>query len=93
MRAITESEARAYLHRFAPPPNDYVEQSLRRFIETLKIMPAGEGELLELGCDNYFSLLLREYTQYEIYCHNLPEGASKYQHKADSHSQGATDYK
>ncbi len=41
-------------------------------------MPAGEGELLELGCDNYFSLLLREYTQYEIYCHNLPEGGSGY---------------
>src|SRR5208283_3298415 len=68
---IHESQALRYLQMFDPPPTDYVVRAMRRFVETLRIIPDGEGTLLELGCDNHFSLLLQEFTRYKVRTHNL----------------------
>jgi SAM-dependent methyltransferase len=75
---LHESQALAHLRMFDPPPTDYVLRGLRRFVRTLQFIPPGTGTLLELGCDNYFSLLLHEFTDYEVRTHNLPDGGSGY---------------
>jgi SAM-dependent methyltransferase len=78
MASITETRASAYLAEFDPPPTDYVATRLRRFVATLAMIPDGEGKLLELGCDNHFTLLLQKFTRYEIQTQNLPGGGSGY---------------
>lgn len=78
MPCITETEASAYLAEFDPPATDYVKTRLRRFAATLAMVPDGEGRLLELGCDNHFTLLLQKFTRYEVRTQNLPEGGSGY---------------
>jgi SAM-dependent methyltransferase len=78
MAIVTETEAGAYLAEFDPPPTQYVETRLRRFVATLAMIPEGEGALLELGCDNHFTLLLQKFTRYEVRTQNLPRGGSGY---------------
>src|SRR5580704_6850232 len=78
MRNVTEREARAYLAEFDPPPTDFVDMHLPRYAATLNLLPAGEGELLELGCDNHFTLLLEKFTRYKVRTQNLPEAGTGY---------------
>jgi len=87
MQKVTEAEARAYLTEFDPPPTDFVNMHLPRYAATLNLLPEGTGKLLELGCDNHFTLLLEQFTHYEVRTQNLPEagtgysGITKFTHK------------
>lgn len=72
------SDAAKILAGYRPLPGAYVQKSLKRFVRTLNLLPAEGGELLELGCDNHFSLLLRHFTAYTLQTHNLPGGGSGY---------------
>jgi|ERR1043166_7832211 SAM-dependent methyltransferase len=78
MTRVSEAEASAYLAEFDPPPTEYVKTRLRRFVATLAAVPDGEGRLLELGCDNHFTLLLQKFTRYNVQTQNLPAGGSGY---------------
>lgn len=51
----------------------YIDAHLKRWISTLKIIPAGEKgmKLLELGSIKEFAVLLMKYTNYECYFQNL----------------------
>jgi SAM-dependent methyltransferase len=70
----SETQALNYLNEFDPPPTGYARRCLKRFVTTLGMVPAGQGRLLELGCDNYFSLLLQKFTSYEVHTQNLATG-------------------
>ena len=50
----------------------YLEQDFRRFLYTLSLIPKGEGNLLEIGANPYFtSLLIKKFTSYKLYCTNF----------------------
>jgi SAM-dependent methyltransferase len=78
MQKVTEAQARAYLAEFDPPPTDFVNMHLPRYAATLNLLPDGTGKLLELGCDNHFTLLLEKFTRYEVRTQNLPDAGTGY---------------
>src|ERR1035438_5402248 len=78
MQRVTEAQARAYLAEFDPPPTDFVNMHLPRYAATLNLLPDGTGKLLELGCDNHFTLLLEKFTRYEVRTQNLPNAGTGY---------------
>jgi SAM-dependent methyltransferase len=50
----------------------YLKQDFRRFLYTLGLIPKGEGNLLEIGANPYFtSLLIKKFTNYNLYCTNF----------------------
>ncbi len=49
----------------------YLAQDFLRFVHTLNLIPAGEGKLLEIGSNPYFtSLLVKKFTRYALTCTN-----------------------
>ena len=47
---------------------NYLREDFKRFVYTLNLIPGGDGDLLEIGSNPYFtSLLLRKYTNYILY--------------------------
>jgi SAM-dependent methyltransferase len=67
-----EAEVAAYLEGFFghdPHARSYISVHLRRFIETLALIPAGDGSgrLLEVGANTFFSTLLRRHARYELH--------------------------
>ncbi|MCI0398720.1 MAG: class I SAM-dependent methyltransferase [Chloroflexi bacterium] len=46
---------------------NYLRLDFKRFLYTLQMIPDGEGRLLEIGAEPYFtSMLLRKFTRYEL---------------------------
>src|SRR5712691_9380243 len=60
MHSIVNAEAAGELRAYA-------EDSFRRFLTTLELVPHGKGRILELGANPYFfTLLLRRFRRYEL---------------------------
>ncbi len=56
----------------------YLAQDFLRFVHTLNLIPAGEGKLLEIGSNPYFtSLLIKKFTRYALTCTNYFGGELK----------------
>jgi SAM-dependent methyltransferase len=52
--------------------HNYLRQDFRRFLYTLGIIPQGEGALLEIGANPYFtSMLIKKFSRYRLYCTNF----------------------
>lgn len=50
---------------------DYLKEHLLRILYTYSILPRGEGNLLEIGANPYYmSLIIKNYTKYNLYCTN-----------------------
>jgi SAM-dependent methyltransferase len=72
----TEHALLEYLQGFEPAGSDervrtelasYLRSDFRRFLHTLALVPDGEGRLLEVGADPYFTtLLLRRFRRYDL---------------------------
>jgi SAM-dependent methyltransferase len=78
MSQLTELEARAYLAEFDPPITDFVNMHMPRYTATVNLLPEGEGKLLELGCDNHFTLLLEKFRRYQVVTQNYPNAGTGY---------------
>lgn len=72
----TEGDLLEYLQGITPIRIDertrtelsaYLRSEFRRFLHTLALVPDGEGRLLEVGADPYFTtMLLRRFRRYEL---------------------------
>jgi len=50
---------------------NYLKEHLLRMLYTYSILPRGEGNLLEIGSNPYYmSLIIKNYTSYNLYCTN-----------------------
>jgi hypothetical protein len=50
---------------------NYLKEHLLRILYTYSILPRGEGNLLEIGSNPYYmSLIIKNYTKYNLYCTN-----------------------
>lgn len=74
----TAEQVGDYLKEFQPPPPPYVLHAVQRFADTIGMIPDRQGRLLELGCDNYFSLLLNKYRRYELVTQNASSPLAGY---------------
>ncbi|MBN1250485.1 MAG: methyltransferase domain-containing protein [Anaerolineae bacterium] len=49
----------------------YLRESFKRSVYTLNLIPPGQGSLLEIGSQPYFtSILIRKFTDYDLHCTN-----------------------
>jgi SAM-dependent methyltransferase len=56
---------------------NYLKEHLLRMLYTYSILPQGEGNLLEIGSNPYYmSLIIKNYTRYNLYCTNYFIGES-----------------
>jgi SAM-dependent methyltransferase len=56
---------------------NYLQEHLLRFLYTYSLLPKGEGGLLEIGSNPYYmSMIIRNYTEYKLYCTNYFIGDS-----------------
>lgn len=78
MKPIVEDDIISLWQEYAPPPTEYARRCITRFSATLNFLPKRDGKLLELGCDNHFTLLLQHFTSYQIQTHNFPDGGGSY---------------
>ena len=52
--------------------HNYLRQDFRRFLYTLSIIPPGEGKLLEIGANPYFtSMLVQKFCEYQLFFTNF----------------------
>lgn len=65
--------------RFRNELKNYLLSDFRRFVYTLNLIPPGQGKVLEIGSQPYFtSILINKFTNYELYCTNYLGGEKGY---------------
>ena len=73
----TEDSIYKYLNSFCVEDGNreemqnYLKEHFLRFLYTYSILPPGEGNLLEIGSNPYYmSLIIKNYTKYNLFCTN-----------------------